>query len=205
MTIKYLKNVLSYDIVNELVDIYNNADEYETHTMKKFSSGKAMHDVINVLKNVDALDTDRISIIHYYKHKHPYYPHTDYQNIEKDNIVLPLQIVNGPNPHLIVFDQIWANKGLTWTGDADITFKINKSTKGRPFDYDLDNKTDQPISESLYKRYLSWQPKEFWYGLSGTPYELKPGNMLQFDSKQLHATSVMNCEEKLGLTIRYKL
>ena len=60
-----LDNALPYDIVNELPDNHNNADEYDTDTIEKLSGEDAM----NVLKNVDAIDTDRINVIHYYKHK----------------------------------------------------------------------------------------------------------------------------------------
>ena len=200
MTVKYLDNALSHDIVNELIDIYNNADEYDTDTMKKLSGEDAM----NVLKNVDAIDTDRINVIHYYKHKLPYYPHSDYHFIEKENIVLPLQVINGENPYLVIFDQYYYEDACTWTGDMEIKFKINTGVQGRPYDFDIDNKTHKPIPKYLY-RYLDWQPQDFWYGLSGEPYEFKPGSMMQFDSKRLHATSTLRCEEKLGLTIRYKI
>lgn len=196
----YIQDAVSQEIINELIAEYNSISDYETNTMKKASALPTLE----ILKKVDNIDIDKILIAHFYKHTSPYYPHSDYQSAEKDNIVIPLEIIDGPNPYLIIFDQLWASQGITWTGNADISFKINKGVKGRPFDYDIINKTDQPISESLYKRFLQWQPKDFWYGLSGTPYELKPGNLLQFDSKQLHATSVMKCKEKLGLTIRYK-
>jgi len=200
MTVTYVKDALSQDIVNELVNIYNNANDYDTPTMKKTSGAPAME----VLKNVDYIDTDRINVIHYYKHTSPYYPHSDYHYIEKDNIVLPLEVINGPNPYLIIFDQYYYEDACTWTGVSNIKFKFNTGVQGRPYDFDIDNKTHEPIPNSLFKKFLDWQPKDFWFGLSGTPYEFIPGSMIQFDSKRLHATSTMKCEEKLGLTIRYR-
>ena len=49
---------------------------------------------INVLKQVNSIDTDRIRVCHFYKHKTPYYPHSDFHHVEKDNIVIPLKVIN---------------------------------------------------------------------------------------------------------------
>ena len=201
MTTIYNKNAISQDVLNELIDIYDASIDYDTATMKKASGMPA----IKVLENVKSIDTDRIRVCHFYKHKAPYYPHSDFHHVEKDNIVIPLKVFNGKNPFLIVFDQSWSGDGITWTNKEKIKFKFNEGISGRPYDHDIDNKTDQPIPNYLYNRYLNWQPRDFWFGLSGTPYEFIPGNFIQFDSKVLHATSTMHCEEKLGLTIRYKI
>ena len=57
------------------------------------------------------------------------------------------------------------------------------------------------IDENLYE-HLNHQPKEAWFSLSGTAYPFKPGSLLKFDAKSIHATGKMPCESKLGLTIR---
>jgi hypothetical protein len=88
---------------------------------------------------------------------------------------------------------------------SKVKFKINTGIEGRPYDSNITNKTNKDVPNYLYNKYLNWQPKDFWFGLSGTPYEFKPGSQMQFESTRLHATSTMHCEEKLGLTIRYKL
>lgn len=197
----YLKDAISQDIVNELIAEYNSIGDYDTISMKKASALSTK----KILEGVDSIDTDRIQIAHFYKHQSPYYPHSDFHFVEKDNIVLPLQVTNGQNPYLIIFDQYYLDDACTWTGTSKVKFKINTGVEGRPYDSDITNKTNKPIPDYLYKKFLNWQPKDFWFGLSGEPFEFKPGNMIQFESTRLHATSTMHCDEKLGLTIRYKL
>ena len=197
----YLEDAVSQDIVDELIEHYESGGDYDTISMKKSSALSTM----KILENIDAIDTDRIQIAHFYKHKAPYYPHSDFHFIEKENIVLPLQVTDGLNPYLVIFDQYYNDDACTWTGTSKVKFKINTGLEGRPYDSNITNKTNAPIPNYLYNKYLNWQPKDFWFGLSGQPFEFKPGNMIQFDSTRIHATSTMHCQEKLGLTIRYKL
>ena len=42
MTTIYIKNALSQDVVDELIEIYDSADEYDTATMKKADGLSAM-------------------------------------------------------------------------------------------------------------------------------------------------------------------
>jgi len=197
----YTKNAVSDSVISTLIEIYNSSKDYQTKSMKKVSG--QTDEVLEVLKGVPTIDTDRIQICHFYKHSTPYYPHTDYHFLEKENIVMPLQVFNGANPYLIVFDQWLDDDGKTWTFESNTTFSHNTGISGRPCDYNIKKSTNKEITKALY-RYLSHYPKDYWFGLSGDPYEFKPGNTIQFDSKRLHATSRMHCEAKLGLTIRYK-
>lgn len=201
---KYIKNILSSEQIQTLIEIYNNEDSYQTDTMKKLTGGKNLTSTMEVLSESNDIDIDRIAICHYYKHKTPYYPHTDFHSEEKENLVIPLKVYDGPNPYLIVFDQYYNGDGRTWTFNKDIKFKVNKTAKCRPCDFgdDIHGLLNEDITDNLYN-YLNHFPKKYWYGLSGTAYEFKPGNAIQFDSKKIHSTSRMYCKEKLGLTIRY--
>ena len=201
---KYIENILSLEQIDELIKIYNTTDNYQTTTMKKLTGGKNLKTTMEVLSESDSIDIDKITVCHFYKHKTPYYPHTDFHSKEKENLVIPLKVYDGPNPYLVIFDQYYNEEGRTWTFNKNINFEVNKTAKCRPYDFGSSIKglLDEDISDKLYE-YLDHYPKNYWYGLSGTPYEFKPGNAIQFDSKKIHSTSKMHCTEKLGLTIRY--
>ena len=97
----YIEDAVSQDIIDELIAHYESDGNYDTISMKKSSALST----IKILENIDSIDTDRIQIAHFYKHTSPYYPHSAFHFIEKDNIVLPLQVINGSNPYLVIFDQ----------------------------------------------------------------------------------------------------
>ena len=201
---KYINHILTTEQITRLIEIYNNAGDYKTKAMKKVTVSKNLKSTLEVLDESEHIDIDKIEVCHYYCHKTPYYPHTDFHYKEKENLVLPLQVTGGPNPFLIVFDQWYDNDGKTWTFKDNHEFKVNKSVKCRPYDFGdgICNLTEEEIPEKLYD-YLNHWPRKYWFGLTGTPYEFVPGNGIQFDSKKIHATSRMYCQEKLGLTIRY--
>tara|TARA_B100001057_G_C22837901_1_gene945910 strand:+ start:562 stop:1188 length:627 start_codon:yes stop_codon:yes gene_type:complete len=201
---KYLENVLNTKQIDTLLSIYNDAGEYQTDAMRKHTGSKNLTSTLEVLAESTKIDIDRIEICHFYCHKTPYFPHTDFHHKEKENIVLPLQVTDGPNPYLVVFDQWYNNDGKTWTFKTNHEFKVNKAVKCRPCDFgdDINGITDKEVSNELYE-YLQHWPKKYWFGLTGKPYEFIPGNGIQFDSRKIHATSTMYCKEKLGLTIRY--
>ena len=170
----YNPSGISLDTIDQLKNIYYSAECYETDNMKKLAGSKEAKQILKQEKNIDV---DRITVCHFYKHSHPYYPHTDFHTDEKD--------------------------GRTWTFRENLDFKYNKPLKGRPYDFDIHDKTEEDIPDSIYK-YLNHQPKKYWFGLSGSAYEFKVGSFIQFDSKKIHATSKLLCESKLGLTIRYR-
>ena len=196
----YNPSGISLDTIDQLKNIYYSAECYETDNMKKLAGSKEAKQILKQEKNIDV---DRITVCHFYKHSHPYYPHTDFHTDEKENIVIPLEVINGLNPYLIIFNQWFDGDGRTWTFRENLDLKYNKPLKGRPYDFDIHDKTEEDIPDSIYK-YLNHQPKKYWFGLSGSAYEFKVGSFIQFDSKKIHATSKLLCESKLGLTIRYR-
>lgn len=197
----YFNDVVTSDLLNSLIDIYNNSEEYETNSMKKAPGTDA---VLELFKDHSVIEVDKIKTCHFYKHKVPYYPHTDFRKDEIQNLVIPLEVEGGPNPSLIVFDQYFENPSVTWTFREDVKFKVNTGIKGRPCDFnEVKGLTNNPIEQGLYNNFLYHYPEKYWYGLSGKAYEFVPGSIIQFDSKKIHCTSAMECSTKLGLTIRY--
>jgi len=197
----YYKNIVTSNILESLIKIYNNKDEYQTDTMKKASGDDA---VLELLKDIPSIDIERIKTCHFYKHEIPYFPHTDFRSDEVENMVIPLQVVGGDNPYLVVFDQYFEEPSVTWTFREDVHFEINTGVKGRPVDFeDVKGLTEKSIDKELYNNYLHHYPEKYWHGLTGTAYEFVPGNIIKFDSKKIHCTSAMKCSSKLGLTIRF--
>ena len=198
----YYENCVSPEVIKELKRIYYSADSYDTDIMKKISGDTP--EVYELLRTIPHIDIDRIQVSNFYNHKTPYLPHTDFRNGVKENFVIPLETVNGEDPSLIIFDQWWPLPSNTWVFDTNATFEFNKELKGRPYDYNVEDMTSTDIDEDFYNKYLNYFPKKYWKGLSGKAYKLQPGNLLEFDSKMIHATGTMNCDRKLGLTIRYR-
>ena len=128
----YYNNVVTSDHLKSLIEIYNNIGEYETDTMKKASGTDA---VLEILKDIPEINVARIKTCHFYKHEVPYFPHTDFRSDEVENIVLPLEVLGGDNPYLVIFDQYFEQPSLTWTFREDVHFEINTGVKGRPVDF----------------------------------------------------------------------
>lgn len=194
----------------------NNIDNDSIERLKRlfysnpFSRVKLPNNMIKVEKNEDIkfiadlinVNAENITLAHFYKHIRPHYPHTDYHEREISNVVMPLEVSDDSTPNLIIFDQVWDNPANTWVfEDKQARFQHNKELLGRPCDYDILHSTNKEVDENLYS-YLDHQPIEYWHGLSGKAYPFKPGNVIKFDAKSIHATSNMTCDYKLGLTIR---
>lgn len=199
---KYFENCVSSEVIEELKKIYYSAESYDTDVMKKIPGNTP--EVYALLETIPHIDVDRIQVSNFYNHKTPYLPHTDFRNGVRENFVIPLETVNGSDPSLIIFDQWWPLPSNTWVFDTSATFEFNKELKGRPCDYNVEDMTDSDIDEEFYQTYLNYFPKKYWKGLTGHAYKLQPGNLLEFDSKMIHATGIMHCERKLGLTLRYR-
>ena len=197
----YLENAIDKNSIEYLKSIF-----YK----EPFSKAKLPNNMISIrlpahiefIANLIDVAVENITTAHFYKHTEPLYPHTDYHDKEITNIVMPLEVADDSKPHLVIFDQYWNSSGNTWTfNNKSARFQANKELLGRPCDYDILNATEKDIDENLYE-HLNHQPKEAWFSLSGTAYPFKPGSLLKFDAKSIHATGKMTCESKLGLTIR---
>ena len=210
MTEQHLK-VFSESEVDLLLDIYDKRDYTIDQEMKIFAVGDS--EVIRLLveERLDPLIDERFETnwesSHFYSHEHSYFLHTDFNPSwgEGLNVVIPLQ--NDSPSSLLVFDQRWRQWSVTWFFDYPLIYiPTNPAIKGAPHEYPIENKTDQPIDNDFYEKYLNgvWGCKEDYYSLSGKAYEHVSGSAIVFDSSNIHGTSKMS-GSKTGLVIRYKL
>ena len=149
-----------------------------------------------------------------YKHSNLYTTHVDsHDQHQTINVMLPIFTPTPGLPqHFIVFDQ-WMDNGTgrTWYGDReDIKlngdFDLNKKSASIPYlDPLVHDKTPFDIDPDFYSNYLEY-PKhkmEYFKGLTGTAYEFKPGNLLIFNSNNLHCTGKLTNPWKMGMFINF--
>lgn len=149
-----------------------------------------------------------------YKHTNVYTTHVDsFEPHQMINALLPIYVPPSvEQQHFVVFDQ-WVENGFgqTWYGDrTDINehgdFDFNKKLAQTPFnDQRVYNKTTDAIDQDFYKKYLDYSchKPEYFKGLTGTAYEFKPGNLILFNSNQLHTTGKLVSDWKMGLHINF--
>lgn len=90
--------------------------------------------------------------------------------------------------------------------DTSTEFSRNKVNKDSIFeDKDVIGCIDKEIDDNLYAALENpFRPKELFYGLTGTIVDYKPGNLILFNSKYIHATGKMQAKYKIGLSLRFK-
>ena len=149
-----------------------------------------------------------------YKHSNLYTTHVDSVDpIQMINALLPIHVTNeNAIQHFVVFDQ-WVDNGFgqTWYGEDRSTgssdFDINKKVSLSPWQDDrVHDKTSLDIDTKFYDAYLE-DPKHkpsYFKGLSGTAYEFVPGNLLLFNSNNLHCTGKLVGPWKMGLHINFE-
>ena len=149
-----------------------------------------------------------------YKHQNVYTTHVDsFEPHQMINALIPIYTLPSvETQHFVVFDQ-WIDNGIgrTWYGDrADITengnFDFNKKVALTPFnDPDVYDKTEDDIDEDFYKKYLDFDchKPEYFKGLTGKAYSFVPGNLILFNSNQLHTTGKLINDWKMGLHINF--
>jgi hypothetical protein len=148
-----------------------------------------------------------------YKHKNLYTTHVDsHDEYQTVNVLIPIYVPGDNVQHFVVFDQ-WMDNGIgrTWYGDReDIQengdFDLNKKSASIPYlDPLVHDKTSSDIDPEFYSKYLEY-PKhkmEYFKGLTGTAYEFKPGNLLIFNSNNLHCTGKLTNPWKMGMFINF--
>ena len=150
-----------------------------------------------------------------YKHSNLYTTHVDSgEPWQLINCLLPIYLHEPAAPqHFVVFDQ-WVDNGFgqTWYGDrvdtiANYDFDFNKKTNLTPYqDPRVYDKTNYDIDPEFYSKYLAYpqhKPHHF-KGLTGTAYEFKPGNMILFNSNNLHCTGKLTGAWKIGMHINFE-
>lgn len=201
------KHIIPLDLVGKCVEYYNSIGTYRSASMKKADPGEALKWIDPIVREHFPL-IDRFVGGNFYKHKHPYNPHTDHQQQwgkTSLNVVIPLWWESLTEPHLIVFDQTY-EQAVTWTMTLPLMKDvISSSTNGQllgyPGDYNIKQKTNQPIDKQFWEKYLSY-PHKCYDSLSGKAFPFTPGTAILFDGLNIHATSKFT-GEKLGLSLRY--
>tara|TARA_B100001287_G_scaffold276301_1_gene286648 strand:+ start:1923 stop:2585 length:663 start_codon:yes stop_codon:yes gene_type:complete len=189
----------------------NNTDKiYHTNSMNKIQDPWDLPIVKEIVKPVldKHFDTSLKNLgDNLYRHEYPYYPHVD---ISKSiypcfNVLIPIAQQNPVEQHFLIYDQ-WVNQpiGATWLGEW------YSKQEG---DFDNNKKREYPLGDSVVEgikgdqilEHLTIQGKEqaLFKGLTGVALDFKPGNIIVFDSKHIHATGTMTGGWKMGLTLRF--
>lgn len=213
MIVKNYENVLSLEIIDELLDFFNSNTHLYKDTM-------GMTKITHPWKYVEPIVGDLLCKFlpieknlgdNFYKHDFPYFTHIDSNhNPYSYNVLIPLFIENNADQKFVIFDQYCTDyAGATWLGDIWKPEGDFESNKKRDFPYkdpSVIGCTDKPIDENLYEilKY-DYRNEEMFYGLSGIAYDYKPGNILIFPSNRLHCTGRMICKYKIGLSLRFEI
>jgi hypothetical protein len=221
MTIKHtsFENVIPLEICNHIKDFFETRTdlhlwkENNPNVIKINNPWKHLKDILEPVfsKYFKPYKGEGGNI---YKHTNIYTTHVDsFENYQMINALLPIYLPESNNPqHFVVFDQ-WVNNGFgrTWYGDRDDIsehgdFDLNKKTSLIPYtDESVYGLTDCDIDEDFYRKYLDapFHKPKYFKGLTGTAYKFVPGNLILFNSNQLHTTGNLNVDWKLGLHINF--
>ena len=211
-----IENIIGKEVLVELIDHFESREDQHKHTMGmgKLNDPWRMPEVSELLRPILDQHID-ISVNvgdTYFKHLRPYFPHAD-NNGEFDtvNVLIPLQMSHTQrHQYFVVFDQInTQSSGATWMGEYESPgeFHYNKKRTFPGTDSIVSGATSEEINEELYNIYLRSpnRPRELFYGLSiDQAYRWVPGDIIIFNSNQIHCSGTMKVEWKLGLTLRFK-
>ena len=211
MHYKVIEQAFTQNELDQFVDYWeNNADSiYVTRGMNKLQEPWSLPIVQRIIKPVlDRYFDTSIKNLgdNIYRHDAPYYPHVD---ISKNiypcfNVLIPIAQEKPVKQHFIIYDQ-WVNEyvGATWLGEwyeQQADFDNNKKRA-----YPYDDKIVEGIYSDKVLDHLTIQGKEraLFKGLTGVALDFKPGNLIIFDSKHIHATGTMTDGWKMGCTLRF--
>jgi len=217
-----IENIVSKEVLVELIDHFESREDQHNHTMgmEKLDDPWSMPEVSGLLRPIldQYIDTSTNVGDTYFKHFRPYFPHADNNNeFDTINALIPLQRShthrNRPvqrNQYFVVFDQInTQSSGATWLGEHVLPgeFQHNKKRTFPGTDSIVSGATSEEINEELYNIYLRSpnKPRELFCGLSiDQAYRWVPGDIIMFNSNQIHCSGTMHCDWKLGLSLRFK-
>ena len=205
---KYIKKFFD-DNPDLQIDKSNNPD-----VVKINKPWKHLHEVLDPILS-KYFKTNKGQGGNIYKHKNLYSLHVDSDEPwQLMNVNIPIHLeVDNPKQKLIIFDQYTENGfGQTWYGKRkDIkkngNFDFNKKVPLTPYEDDkVYDCIDQPIDTKFYSDYLDFanHTPELFYGLTGTAYDFTPGNMIVFNSNNIHSTGKLIGPWKMGLLIQFE-
>lgn len=207
------ENAIPLNVIDEILDFFHsNKNLVKNDNYMEKINNPWSYPVVKKLKTIldNFIDTSYNVGDNIYKHSYAYFPHTDNdQEFDTINALIPLYVDGNYKQPFVIFDQqINTNHAKTWmiTEDISTEFSRNKVNKDSIFnDTDVIGCVDKEIDDNLYAALENpFRPKELFYGLTGTVVDYKPGNLILFDSKYIHATGKMQAKYKIGLSLRFK-
>lgn len=213
MIVKNYENILSQEIVDELLYFFNSNSHLHYNTM-------GMTKILNPWTYTEKILSPVLSKIlpieknlgdNFYKHNFPYFTHIDSNNNPYSyNVLIPLYIHDNKEQKFVIFNQYSTDySGATWIGNIWKPAGDFETNKKREFPYKdptVFGCTNEPVDPSLYEilKY-KYRNEEMFFGLTGVSYDYKPGNILIFPSNRLHCTGRMFCYYKIGLSLRFEV
>lgn len=221
MTLRHtvIENAIPLDVCNYIKNFFENRTDLHVvksnnpNVIKINHPWKLLKDVLDPVFSKYFI-TNNGNGGNIYKHTNVYTTHVDsFEAHQMINALLPIYVPpSNEQQHFVVFDQ-WVDNGFgqTWYGDRqDIKqhgdFDFNKKLAQTPYDdprvYD---KTNDDINKDFYSKYLdaSCHKQEYFKGLTGVAYPFIPGNLILFNSNQLHTTGKLMSDWKMGLHINF--
>lgn len=217
MHYKVFKHVFKPNILENIYKYYlDNTDSvHSTNGMYKIENPWDISYIRKMIEPVlkDYFNTDLPNIgDNIYKHNNPYFPHVDL-SIEYPcfNVLIPVKVADNIEQKFCIFDQYVndTSMGATWVGEWYDTMKDFEHNKKRRYifnDETVEGSSQKDIDDRFYEDYLAskGRKKSLFKGLTGIAVDFAPGDLILFDSKYIHATGKMDCEWKIGLSLRFK-
>lgn len=195
--------------IDDLRESFYTSKGYTSVTMEKRNKVIDYKSVRNVIDYL-GMDPDSLVGDNFYKHKWPYFPHTDApkKNSQKYlHFVIPIEKGFKEDVFFIIFDQRSKIGNSTWLchSNLDIQFEYNKVIHGDFTENDIEGYVKDGIDIEFANKYLPY-PLDWYQGLSGNAYKWEPGKIINFPSNHIHCTGKMPSDTfKLGLTLKFKL
>lgn len=214
-----IKNVIPLDICNYIKNFFETrtdlhvAKSNNPNVIKINHPWKHLKDILDPILS-SYIKTNNGNGGNIYKHTNVYTTHVDsFEEHQMINLLIPIYVPKSKTQqHFVVFDQ-WVENGFgqTWYGDRkDIgnhgDFDYNKKLAEIPYnDPRVFDKTKNDIDNHFYMKYLdaNCHKPEYFKGLAGAAYEFNPGDVILFNSNQLHTTGMLASEWKMGLHINF--
>lgn len=216
MHYKIVENAFDQTIIDTIIEYYDNrfAETHLTNGMYKIEDpwnlDIVQENIKPVLSNYFNTDLENIGD-NIYKHNDPYFPHCDTSvGYPCFNVLIPLKVHNDLEQKFCIFDQYINDfsSGATWMGKwyaAAPEFEHNKKRRFPFKDSIVENKTNLEIDEEMFTSCLEARGRDrlLFKNLSGIAVDFTPGSLIIFDSKHIHCTGRMDCDWKMGLSLRF--
>lgn len=212
-----IENAIPLNLCSYILDFFENNKELHFHksnnpnVVKINQPWKHLRDVLEPVlqKYIDTSTGQRGNI---YKHTNRYTAHVDSGDPKQMiNALIPIHIEKPKTiQKFVVFDQ-WIDNGtgVTWEPThRGKTLDYNKQVRFRPWeDSRVKDKTSNNIDIKFFRNYLQQpysEPWKYYKGLSGVAYDFVPGNLILFNSNNIHCTGRFVGEWKIGMHIQFE-